>query len=75
VRSCPRPLSELPCDVLLCDRDRPGSPHADRTDCHTFWRKSRTAFASEDETLETYLEKAGAYHVPVAQPVQAKPHE
>lgn len=46
--------------MLTWERD------ADDTDCQTFWRKSRTAFASEDETLSQYLKKLGAFDVPVA---------
>mmetsp|Transcript_39219 Transcript_39219/g.76708 ORF Transcript_39219/g.76708 Transcript_39219/m.76708 type:complete len:82 (+) Transcript_39219:55-300(+) len=52
--------------------------NSDRTDCHTFWRKSRTAYASEHEKLVTFMERIGEYtpHAAVAEAtpvVQAVP--
>lgn len=51
--------------------------NTDKTDCQTFWRKSRTAYMSENQTLTGYLQSVGAYapagvqqeDVPVAQVV------
>mmetsp|Transcript_21306 Transcript_21306/g.53478 ORF Transcript_21306/g.53478 Transcript_21306/m.53478 type:complete len:84 (+) Transcript_21306:60-311(+) len=48
--------------------------NSDRTDCHTFWRKSRTAYASEHETLVSFMERIGVYTPkPAADAVDATP--
>jgi hypothetical protein len=41
--------------------------NTDNTDCQTFWRKSRTAYVSENQTLSGYLQSIGAYAPPGAQ--------
>lgn len=49
--------------------------NSDQSDCQIFWRKSRTAYMSENQTLADYLKKSGAYpsagaeDIPVAQVV------
>ena len=40
--------------------------NSDFSDCHTSWRKSRTAYADDNEPLITFLTKQGAWHPPAA---------
>ena len=35
--------------------------NSDRTDCRYFWRKSRTAYITEDQTLGSFLTNVGAW--------------
>mmetsp|Transcript_56092 Transcript_56092/g.137593 ORF Transcript_56092/g.137593 Transcript_56092/m.137593 type:complete len:87 (-) Transcript_56092:313-573(-) len=35
--------------------------NSDKTDCHVFWRKSKTAYVSEHETLVNFMIGIGAY--------------